>query len=873
METPPARSDKKNYFTGYGFRAAWLGVAALVFMAISRAGYTEPNLVVYANQGELLLHAFRSNEISYSMPLLGFIVSFLGHFSFNDVTQLGRVFSLLLYVSSYALGAVNGSSARGLAFLLAPLFLDVTHKTHELEQVLYSLLLVLYVNFQTLRQGRSRLVDSLLAGLSLGLTLLVRSPLFLFPLVVLIYDLFERGRGANRRLLNTAVFVVSAYILLAPWARLNYSLSGSFMPLEGERSSCNVITGALGTVYTMEGDCRAMAGLAKTGPVLPWAVKTVIAEPLNYAGAVFKRLWAVFLMFPLLLPLAVIGLLLEPRKNNLLLALLTAYFIAVHCLLSIEERYFYPLRYLLGFLAVSGFWRAATKAREEGAPKGLLAFAVFSVVLLPAGLLEYYLWAYPARSAIPAIALDRALKDFPGDPWLFKKSARTYLELDRTEDALAAFKEALGRPGGEDLRLGYIVRTVESSATPGVPPDVSLELLAVKLFKELELNETERARADFEVLYDSWDQLKSGLREARTQKDLALLGRIRASNSGFWDMELYNTARYWPPERRGLILSRLSVLTGLTPKLEYLRLESLCLRDKKNCAGAEALLERLGFAAPDLEYNYGRTAGTLLAELLASGGAGEPGLPGQAGEVLGLFKDRLKQKDLYNLQEEFRGSGRVSGREAGLVTALYENRKAESSFSPAAERLYSAYPGNFSYAWLYLNSAPDKNTASSRIVKNLRISPLPAVRAARLYHGAGREVDALRLLTFAGQAGRDPESAVEAARLYQELGLYNEALSALNKALKTRPENARLYNDRGVVLRFLKNEAAAEADFRLALGLSPWLLEARLNLAAVAAAQGKISEARLHYNEVLALDNLPQETRETVVKDLTLLEK
>ena len=874
MEKSTALADKKRFFAGHGRWAAGLGFAGLAFWLTSRAVYSEPNLVFYANQGELLLHAFKDNAISYNMPLFGFVVSFLRHFSFYDMTLLGRVLSLLLYVSSYALGAAGGSAARGLAFLLAPLILDFTHKNHGLEQVLYSLLLVLYVNFQTLRTGKYRLFYSLLAGLSLGATLLVRSPLFLFPLVVIAHDLFERERGIKKLLLNSAVFLVSAYVLLLPWARLNYSLSDRFIPLEGERSSCNIITGATGTVFTMEGDCRAMAGLSKTGPVLPWAIKTVMAEPLNYAGAVFKRVWAVFLMFPGLIALALLGLALDHRKENSLLAWLAAYFIVVHCLLSIEERYFYPLRYLLGFLAVSGFWRAAS-AREEGVSKGVLACAVFSVALLPAGLLEYYLLAYPSRSLIPVMALDRGLKELPGDPWLLKKRGRTCLEMDRTEEALSAFEEALGKPGGEDPDLGYIVKTLKSSTAPGTPPEGPPELLAVKVLKEFELNDIKTAGADFISLRDSWKEFKSGLREARTQKDLALLARIRDTNRGFLDTELYNAALYWPVEKRALILSRLSAFTGLSPKLEYLRLRSSCLRDKKSCAGAEALLDGLGYAAPAYEFNYSRTAGTLLAELLAAAEVNDAALPAQAGEVLAVFRERLKQKDFRGLTEEFRVSGRgVSGREVGLIAALYESRGNENSFRPAAEKLFSAYPGNFTYAWLYLASAPDKNKAAARIVENLGRHPLSAVAAARLCHANGRGADALRLLAFAsGAAGRDAEAAGEAAGLYQELGRYSEALSALNKALKEDPGNARLLNSRGVVLRFLEKDGAAETDFRQALRFSPSFADARLNLAALAAARGEENEARRLYNEALALDTLLEETRKTVLENLALLKK
>lgn len=642
MEKPLIPSDNKTFFAGYGIRLAASGLAIFAFWLVSsRLLYTEPELPLYVNRGELLFHAFKDASISYSMPFFGFILSLLDHLSFNDPALLGRVLSLLLYLAGYALGAMNGGAARGLAFLLAPLFLDFTYRLHNIEQGLYTLLLVLYVNFQTRRDGDYRLFYSFMAGLSLGLTLLVRSPLFLFPFVVLLLDLSGRDRGRKKYLLNSAVFLVSAYILLVPWAGLNYSLSGRFSPLEGERSSCNIVTGALGTVSTMQGDARALAGLPKTGPLLPWAAKTVMADPLNYAGAVLKRLWLVFSMFPVLIPLAIIGLALDPRKENYMLAGLAAYFIVLHCLLSIERRYFDPLRYLLGFLAVSGLWRAASKAGfashdtgfagPRSASAGVLTYALFSAALIPAGLMEYYISVYPARSAIPAIALDRELKDFPKDPWLLKKQGLTWLGMNRTEDAMAVFEKALEMPGGGDAFLAYIVGTVKSPVPPRAPPEGRdvlaaiklgmfeprhryvpegrLEVLAVKTLKELELNDIKSARADFCALYEAWRGTRTLLRKARTEKDFALLEKIRSANRDFWDKDLYDAALYWPVPKRALILSRLAAFTALTPKLEWLKQGEPGLPGQKNREKTEPLSDNAsGFtepirACPDLSKN------------------------------------------------------------------------------------------------------------------------------------------------------------------------------------------------------------------------------------------------------------------------------
>src|SRR5262245_14714246 len=73
--------------------------------------------------------------------------------------------------------------------------------------------------------------DFTLVGVTLGLALLCKASLELFPLVMLV-GLVLRGRGSVGRLaLNFGVTLIVAGLLIAPWSFRNYQITGRVIPI------------------------------------------------------------------------------------------------------------------------------------------------------------------------------------------------------------------------------------------------------------------------------------------------------------------------------------------------------------------------------------------------------------------------------------------------------------------------------------------------------------------------------------------------------------------------------------------------------------------------------------------------------------------
>lgn len=605
MVKPGPVSYKRTIFVKYLPLLLFLLTTALVLWQLAGVtAYTAYDFSYYADRGEILFHAVRDHTVSYSMPFLSMAASFVNYHLFtgqshspDNMAQLARVASLLLYVLCYNLGAISGGRVKGLLYALVAVLLNFKYEDHDGEQAIYSLLLVLYVNLEVLRAKNQGVLDSLLAGLSLGFTLLVRSPLFLFPLLKAVWDFFESKTDIRKYFFTTALFLSAVFILLLPWSRLNYFHFDRIIPFEVERSAANMITGAKGSVFTMEGDHRSLAGLSQTDNVTKWAVKTVLADPLNYVSGIAKRLWHVFLMFPILIPLAIAGALLARRRMNLpadirqmprqtgaiwsrhikgrtvghetsFIAMLAVYFVLVHCLLSIEARFMYPLRYFLGFMLSAGLWRLLERDHGGRPAKGLTAYILFAVITPFVCVVEYHVIRYPHRAELSLAALNEELRFYPDDPWLLKKKGRVLLLMNETKDGLAILDSARLNSKGNEQELSYILKTLESPA-PKEPPDCRsvYTLFIVKLLRELELGRLDAAKKTVLKTKEIWERDRSGLSHLHYKKDFSIQREIRATDTTLWNRDIPDALLYWPPEKRHILLEKLAGITGLRDEL------------------------------------------------------------------------------------------------------------------------------------------------------------------------------------------------------------------------------------------------------------------------------------------------------------------
>ncbi len=827
------------------------GLAALQFVRCPET--LVQSLVPYSDRGEMMVHAVRGLGLGYSMPLMSLLAAARQHLGFDPALP-AQLAGLLICLASYAIGARGGGPGRGVLFALAPLLVNLRHGTRELEQVIYSLALLSFLNLELLRQSGRGLLASAASGAAAGITLLIRSPLFIFPPLAALYGYFSAKAGSRKLLLGSLLFLICAYAPLAPWARLNHSLSGRFSLLEEERPASNIITGAMGMVYTIEGDARALAGLSRAESVYPWAVKTVLASPGKYASAVLRRLWQVFLMFPFLFLLAGLGLFFSRAAETRFLAFFCAYFISVHCLLSIEERYFQPLWYALALIPAAGAWELLKKygLAAEKPCRDRLTPPLF---LLTAGLAVYalgFVWRYPAASRPGLIAILPELKDHPAEPWLLVKKAETLLSFDLTEQGLDAFSEACAAGGG--TRPCYITAALRSNQPPAPPREAAWDwnLLLVKTLRELELGRDAAAGETFKTAHALWLARSNMIKGAPQAQDGPRLRRIIETNKSFWDGNIYSALSYFAPEARARVIKRLAGITELTPALQNLAAASL-----RAAAGEE---DTQGY---DAALAYAR-------ELVKT-------------QYFSKQEDRAlppRLDALFSALAAARANGREAefllraGPSAGNLVDLYLNSDDRDKLARTALGISRRSPGNCLYPlvrYLALEGNPaEEAKAVPALAKAFDNSPLFMLASAEVLAGSGDGRE--KAAALAAYAGKSPlltgPGREELALLYQDLGLYKEAMAETRASLARAPRSPALRNNLGVLLLFLGRDTEAEAAFKQALAEDRTAYSPALSLAAIYSRRGNTAESASFYRKALESPGLPAAEKARIRKEL-----
>lgn len=823
----------------WGFAAAAAALAA--WTVLYKPTASVQNFAYYADRGELLFHAVASKSVSYSMPLLSLLASLARHFAFDPALP-ALAAALLLCLAAYGQGTRGGGRARGALFALAAAAATFTCAAPEAEQVIYSLFLLVFLSLELKRQAGGGPGISVAAGLAAGASMLIRSPLFAFPPLAVLFQRFSFGKKAGW-LAAAALFLVCAYLPLAPWARLNHSLFGRVILFEEERSTCNIITGASGIVYTIEGDARAFAGLSRTESVYPWAVKTVLTNPGRYAASVVKRVWRVLLMFPLLFLLAGAGLFLG-RKNPeaRLLAFFSAYFIFIHCLLSIEERYFYPLRYVLALLAAGGGWELLKKAglAPEERGKDYFTAPLFALLLAAAACTLAVVWRYPGAARSALIAATRELEKYPSDPWLRQRKGEILLSLGLTREGLESLERAC-ELGGEKS-LCYMTGALKAAA-PQDPPRLEnyYELLLVKLMRELELGLEAEARKTLAGALEHWRGEKNAIKGPQFKEDAPNLERIKESNKTFWDMDISAALGYLPAEKRAEALGRLSRLTPLTPKLR-----ALLLRHRARLSAAEkselaALEEKLALELPETEFDWNGTARALAAELLRGGAEPPAGAEDPLGLLLALGLGPEKTVSAFETSSP--GAGAAKAAAAAWLAA-----SSGKDYSAEARTLAEADPENFAYALALMKAGNFSASGLKTAAENIKKHPYQLAAGAQAWALKGGGEEAEKLARAAALTGGLDEAGWSVALFaLQRAGRYKAQLELAELALRAHPGSAQLFNNRGVAKHLVGDAAGARKDFEAAVKAEPANFSALMNLGAVLEAAGEKEKAAAIY--------------------------
>lgn len=265
---------------------------------------------------------------------------------------------------------------------------------------------------------------SALAGLCLGVSLLLRPPLFLWGLLLWLWEMLQRKYGTLREALAHGLgLVLLPFLFLLPWLWMGANLPDSVpRNLERMRSADNVVAGAYGLAQTTEGEMRVTAGIAPGESIGRWAVGETLSHPLRYLRGMGRRLWLFFAWEPALALCCFGALFVTSRRvpETRLAAGLCAYYLFLHLLMPVEPRYFIPVWLLAFIFPAAIFYRGERFPRDSGAALS----AVLAPLLVLSAAVSFLALAYPSRaSAFTGFSYDAP----PKNAWLLSRACGDYL--------------------------------------------------------------------------------------------------------------------------------------------------------------------------------------------------------------------------------------------------------------------------------------------------------------------------------------------------------------------------------------------------------------------------------------------------------------
>jgi tetratricopeptide (TPR) repeat protein len=692
-------------------------------------------------------------------------------------------------------GLLAGGTAGALALALFSALADPSQAYGDRWLFTFSLLLVAFLAAWRARFPSAR--KTALLAAAIGLSLNVLSVLFLLPPLLAAWDWrASRGRPERERRADAALMLLVPALLLLPWALTNWRMTGRLTFLESGRSDTNVITGALGMVKTVgPGPSRELAGIAFGDSAAAWAAGEVARRPLRFVGAVARRLRFAASLQPLLLATALLALwLLRRRPGQAHLGAVFLYFLLIHCLMPVEERYFIPLWPLAAALAAS-----LAGYKETGAPNhlwtGLTACAFLPFAAL-AAYAQALVLAYPSRSADPS-AWERETARDPDQAWLWGAAGERLLRAGRPEEAASALRRSLRLlPQSERAQMLSWTRIIRGGSRAAPPERISRDAdagLAVRplLMRAMQDLSAGRAKAAAETIS------RAAALQSALSASWGADGPAAASDS------LRAAAReliqYWPLRDRLVILDGLDAFPELGPPNE--------LKDE---------IARGAPAAPPA-----RTATAVSREALR-----RAALP------------RAAREDSLRLLEE---AVRLAGPDAGIVRRAAEEYSRLGAPDRAVDALHGLAARRPRDLDLRFDLALLAHRAGRRETARQALSEARALcsgteslrRLADAYRETGEPRQAVSLLTRLTASRADPGDLAELARLHMSLREYDRSLRLLDALVRLSPEDARWHNDRGIVLTFLGRKEEAIAALRLSLAKDPGMTSAARSLDAL----------------------------------------
>ncbi|MBI5247060.1 MAG: hypothetical protein HY923_07750 [Elusimicrobia bacterium] len=771
---------------------AWAGAAGLRF---AEGRPQERILSAYSASGEVLAHGIRARApwISYRMPL-GALVAARLHYhnrtSYGALLACARVLLVLLVFAAamplHPYGAAVGALAAAALQLGAK-------DLHLYPESGYTLLVLLCAGLLVRRARAPSPARTAALAAGLGASLLWRSPLAFFGPALALYERLSEPREARARRAEHLVLCLAPLAFLLPWLAMNWTIHGRLVPFEKGAASANLVTGSLGLIQDAHGNLDVLTGGAldgaDTGAAAGWAAREALGHPLRFARAFLLRLRFALSFHPWLALFALGGLwAFRARREHRQLALLAAYFLALHCLLAVEERYFWPAYPMLALLAaglparLAGAGAPAAAAPESRLSSAILAGTLAFVLALCAHA-EWKVLSFAAGArrgtGRAEEQLNAALRRHPDDAWLLGERGRE--RLSRGDSA----------GGAEDLARAAALEPESPSARLRA---ARAEALAGRTGSLLAWAQAARpapanlpARAELEIM-----QAHALIRLGRRAQALERLGSARRA---LQDQDF--------------------VLRGAQdPRQALLEKDSL---DKLASSDAEFVAMCGGLQGPAPEAQR-RMHAELLTELLPA--SGEAWLARAEAEL--RAGDRASAR-----RSTARAEAAAPAKESGLrLAALYRGL----GDAPRAAALLQA---------LTLRRPEDLEPWLARAA----LERAGGDRAAALASLARAEA-------LPGDAAGEQTRRVALA--YQDLAEHDRAISLLSRLARRHPGVASFLSDKGVCEHLKGDDVAALADLRAAVALDPAFLPAYLTLGAVHASHGRRAEALAAYEQALS---------------------
>jgi tetratricopeptide (TPR) repeat protein len=740
-----------------------------------------------------------------------------------------------------ALGALAASASLPAAALALLLRSAIAPEPYDYAQCGQSALVLLAAGLLVWRARAPSRTRTALAVAGIGQTLLFRSSMAFFPPLLGLHEwLSARGRARSARRRDALILALAPYVFLLPWMAMNRLVNGRATAFERYQSDSNVVSGALGLVETVTGDWRRLVppgiDAHDDSAVRAWAAREALGHPGRTLDAVRRRLSFVASFHPWLI-LAALAAVAAGRGSAELrtLGLLAAYYVLVHCLMSVQINYFTPAWFLLSALAAaapSALLRPPAAARDESARRAAQAFllaalaaaAAFGAFALAAAA------AYPLRAAAPLpAALDRAIAADPGDDYLLAargrldllagERARAVEDYARAHDASRSPADALLRAwaafldGRPRSLLGWTVPSARAAGSPTLGPGGSL-FFDAELLKGAALalagreDEGRLGLASAEVKFRG----RPAVGPSRTELTLRVADALQATHADFVRLCLARCVGLDVEQKRRL----LRVLAA--PDAEFAALESERRGARPRPSGVGPLLERVRLEADAGRRDRARADAVAAAPLAAT-----PAERLQLARLFGRLGDQ--ERRLALVQSAARG-------DAGPETSAELARAALAA-------------GRLDLAVEAARKAEPLGRGDGAELAGLKADVAGALLAA------GRRDEALSWAEAA--APRADDATLHRLALFdQEAGLYAKAAAILDGLVRRHPRSAEFLGDRGMCRQLGGDAAGAESDLRAAIALDPDAFPAYLTLSAVLEGQGRFRDAAAVCGRALA---------------------